>query len=93
MSLVEIEKRPPVTLDEALLKRFYRLREDFLWILTTKKKLRKKYPNKYVAVRNRTVRFANDTIEELLAEIKTHREQVDDFAIEYIGEHPVNLLL
>jgi hypothetical protein len=93
MTLVEIAKKADSTLDEHFLKRYSRLREDFVWILANKEKLRTIYTNKYIAVENKTVRFTGDTIEELMSNIRIQNEQIDDFVIEYIGRLPANLLL
>lgn len=92
MTLVQIDKRADFTLDEAMKKRFCRLQNDYNWVIAHKKQLRTEYPNKYIAVENEVVRFTGNTIEELISEIVSHKEQIDNFAIEYIGEYPVNFL-
>ncbi len=92
MTLVEIKKKTDDILDKDLQMRYRRLQEDFLWILTNKEKLRTKYANKYIAVENKEVKYANDTINGIIATIKRSGRQMEDFAIEYIGECPANLL-
>jgi len=93
MALIEIKKATDITFDKKLLERYDRLREDYLWIFATIKKLRTKYPNKYIAVKNKKVKYTNGTIESIIEEILRSDRKVEDFAIEYVGEHPVNLLL
>jgi hypothetical protein len=75
------------------LDRFSRLQSDYRWILTHKKQLREEYANKYIAVQNETVRFTGNTIEDLIAAMKSNNAQVDNFAIEYVSKHPVDFLL
>lgn len=93
MALIEIKKKTDSTFDKKLLERHDRLREDYLWIFANTKKLRIKYANKYIAAENKLVKYTNDTIEGIIEEILRSERKVEDFAIEYIGEHPVNFLL
>lgn len=92
MVLVEIKRKTDITLNKELLVSYRRVQEDFMWILTNKEKLRTKYVNKYIAVENKEVKYTNGTIDGLIAKIKSSGKQVEDFAVEYIGESPVNLL-
>jgi hypothetical protein len=92
MTLVEVRKGVDRTFDKQLLQKYSRVREDYLWILRNKETLRQKYANKYIAVQNKTVEFVGDTIPKITAKIKQSGKQVEDYAIEYIGEHPVNFL-
>jgi hypothetical protein len=92
MTLVEIKKKTDIILDKELQAKYRRLQEDFLWILANKEKLRNEYANKFIAVENKEVKYSNDTISGIIAKIKQSKRQVEDFAIEYIGECPVNLL-
>jgi hypothetical protein len=91
MAVVQIKKK--TVFDRTFLNRYDRLHNDYLWILTNTDKLRATYPNKYVAVENRTVKFSSGSIGEIMAEIKASNQQVDDFAIEFIGKRPVDFLL
>jgi hypothetical protein len=93
MTLVQINKKADSMLSEAELKRFCRLQADYIWILTHKKQLRKDYADKYIAVEDQSVRFIGEDINDLLQNIIKNKKQVDDFAIDYIGKHPANLLL
>ena len=55
MTLVEIKKKTDPTLDKNLLKKYHRLQEDFLWILTNQEKLRIRYAKKYIAVEDKEI--------------------------------------
>jgi len=92
MTLVEIRKHTDHTFDRQLLQKYSRVRDDYFWILRNKETLRQKYANKYIAVQNKTVEFVADTIPQITWKIKQSGKQVEDYAIEYIGEHPVNFL-
>jgi len=92
MALIEIKKKTDSTFDKELLEKYLRLREDFLWTIANKDKLRTKYAKKYVAVENKKVKYASTTIEGIMSKILRANRKVEDFAIEYVGEHPTNLL-
>jgi hypothetical protein len=92
MTLVEIKKKIDSVLDKNLQMKYRRLQQDYLWILVNEEKLRKGYPNKYIAVQNQTVGFVDDSIEGIVLKITQSGRQVEDYAIEYIGQHPVNFL-
>jgi hypothetical protein len=92
MALIEIRRQRGRTVDKNLLKTFQRLKADYLWVLKNEEKLRKSYGNKYVAVENQTVRFVDDSIEGLTSKIIDSNGHVEDYAIQYIGKSPVNLL-
>jgi len=92
MALVEIKKKTDSTFNKELMEKYHRLREDFLWIIANKDKLRTKYAKKYIAVENKKVKYASTTIESIISKILRANRNVEDFAIEYIEEHPTNLL-
>lgn len=92
MNVVQTDEKTDFIFDEEMKKRFRRLQNDYKWIITHKNQLRSEYPNKYIAVENEKVRFTGNTIEELISEITAHKEQTDNFAIEYVAEHPANFL-
>ncbi len=92
MAVIQIDKKADFNIDSALLKRFHRLQNDYNWIISHKQQLRNEYPNKYVAVENKTVRYVGDSMENLIATITKNHEQIDNFAIEYISEHQTSLL-
>ena len=70
-----------------------RMRGDYIWIFANIVKLRERYPDEYIAVENKEVKYNAKTLKKLLTEIISSQEEVDDFAIDYIKEHPTNLLL
>jgi hypothetical protein len=89
---VEIKKQTNSPFDKELLKSYRRLREDYLWIFSNEGKLRITYPDSYIAVENKSVKFANGSLEVMLTKIKESGGQVEDFVIEYMGTRRVNLL-
>lgn len=92
MSLIRINKEIDPTLEKELLRTNSRLRSDFLWILANDKNLRKRYANKYIAVRNKSVNFVGDTIEEMIITINSAHKQIDNFVIQYVTEEPISFL-
>ncbi|XHH08596.1 MAG: hypothetical protein ACFCUE_13655 [Candidatus Bathyarchaeia archaeon] len=92
MTLVQIDKQAGFSIDNALVEKFCRLQNDYKWIISHNKKLRKEYPNQYIAVENQSVRYAEKTVEALMASITKNSEKVENFAIEYINQQPNKLL-
>jgi hypothetical protein len=92
MTLIQARKEKGYSLNNDQQKLFCRLQNDYNWIISHRKQLRLDFPDRYVAVENQSVRFTGDTIEALIAEITKNNEPVDNFAIEYISEHPTSLL-
>jgi hypothetical protein len=92
MTLVHIDKRADFNLDARLVERFSRLQKDYNWILSNKNKLRSQFPDMYIAVENEKVRYTAATIDALMAQVSKNNEEIDNFAIEYISQHPRNLL-
>ena len=92
MPLLEIKRDIDPALEKKLLTNNHRLREDFLWIFANEQILRKKYSNKYIAVKNKKVVFVSNTIESIMNEIGLTHEHVLDYAIHYLTEKPSNFL-
>lgn len=93
MTLVEINKKADTTFDKNQVEHFCRLQNDQMWIITHKSQLRKEFANRYVAVKNEAVCFVGRSMDELIANIAKGHRQSDEFAIDFISEHPTNLLL
>jgi hypothetical protein len=93
MALVQINRRADTTFDKKEIERFCRLQTDHMWIITHKTQLRKEYPNKFVAVENQTVRFVAKDMNKLITSISKNHKPIDDYAIDFISQHPTNLLL
>jgi len=89
---VEIKKQTNSPFDKELLKSYRRLREDYLWIFSNASKLRTTYPDNYIAVENKSVKFSSESMKLLLTKIKESGEQVEDFIIEYMSTRRVNFL-
>jgi hypothetical protein len=93
MTLVQINKKAALAFDEVAMKQFCRLQVDQMWIISHKEQLRKTYTDEYIAVQNQSVCFVAKDIENLISNILKNNKQVDDFAIDFIGKYPANLLL
>ena len=93
MTLVQINKKADTTLNDEELKLFCRLQTDHIWILTHKEQLRKEYGDKYISVENQAVRFVGNDINDLISKIAKNKKQIDEFAIDFVGKYPANLLL
>lgn len=89
---LEIKREIDPALEKELMKSNRKLREDFLWIFANEDKLREKYANKYIAVNNKRVVFADDTMKDIITEINSAKKQLQDFAIQFITDKPVNFL-
>jgi hypothetical protein len=92
MAVIEIKKHKNRTVDKTLLNTYYRMSDDYAWILANMEKLRKSFPDEYIAVQSKTVRFANESIQGIIRNITDSGEQVENYAIEYIGKQRVNFL-
>ena len=77
---------------KALMDRHKNLEEDFAWIREHKDELQEKFANKYIAVKNKTVRYDAKTMREILELMDEHDERSSDFVIEYIGTQIINVL-
>ena len=89
---LETKHRLDPVLEHKLILKLNRLQEDYAWILH-EKKLSAEHLNKYVAVKNKTVKFDDTDFRNLLEQIKTSKKNVDDYAIDLIRKRPVCLLL
>lgn len=92
VTLVQIDRKSEFALDDNVAKKFCRVQKDYLWILNNRSSLTCKFPNKYIAVADQTVRFSADTAKSLMMEIAENQERVDDFAIEFLNTQPRSLL-
>lgn len=89
---VEVKQQTNSAFNKELLKSYRRLREDYLWIFSNEDKLRTTYPDNYIAVEDKSVKFSGGSLEVVIEKIKESGEQVEDFIIEYMGTRRVNLL-
>ncbi len=79
--------------DKAAYEQRERLRNDYLWIDEQKTALCRNFPNKYIAVQNRRVVFAEDNVYDLLREMRALGLAPDVFAVEYLSEQLRFLLM
>ncbi len=94
MSVVVV--RPRVTSSSsALNERREKLQADYKWLLESKKVLSHdpKFVNKYVAVRQGKVVFAEKDIDSLMRKIKASGQNSDSFAIDFVSQKPTCFLL
>ncbi len=96
MSKVKMAEVKIVKLDPALEKRvtvkLTRAREDMEWFFANEKKLRSKYLNKYVAIKNKKILLIADTPEEMYTKIEASGEDPNDLLCDYMRKEPRCLL-
>ena len=88
--------RPRITASpSALFNRRERLQADYKWLLEQKKVLSRnpKTLNKFVAVKNQKVMFAERDINRLVKAIVASGENPNMFAIDFISQHSACYLL
>jgi len=73
--------------------RFERATEDARWFLAHEEELHLKYPNKYIAVKEKKVVFSADTPEEMAAKTQAAGEDLNDLLCRHMGKEPNCLLL
>jgi hypothetical protein len=93
MTLVEVKKSNNPELEKELAKKHNKLRLDYLWIFANGEMLRAKYPNKYVAVKDQKVLYANEDAKRLITTITMAGEDINDFAVEYVHKKSTCFLL
>lgn len=93
MTVVEVKKNDNSAVDKELVNQHNRLSSDFRWIFDNTEKLRAKYPDKYIAVKDQQVVFAYRDAKRLLGKIALSGLSADDFAIEYVHKKPTCFLL
>jgi hypothetical protein len=69
------------------------LRADYKWITTQEEILRRKYLNKYVAVKDKKVLLADDNAYKLVDNLKAGGISVGNTAIKFLSDHPTCFLL
>ena len=93
MTLVEVKKNSNPAQEKELIAKHNKLRLDYLWIFANSEALRAKYPNRYVAVKDKKVVYANEDAKRLLSTIVKAGENIDDFAVEYVRKQAACFLL
>ena len=66
---------------------------DMQWIVRNYRRLRVRYPDKWVAVKNSQVVEADSELEPLLTKLTKKQGTMLGFAVEFIGTEPRNLLI
>jgi hypothetical protein len=93
MAVLEFQRTKDSTVNAQLLKQDNRVRENYLWIFANIEELRRDYPEKYVAVENKSVKYSADTMESLISNITSNHRKVEDFVVDFVTNKPISLLL
>jgi len=70
--------------DRELSERLKRYAEDFNWVQDNMRDLTEQYLKKYVAVKDRNVRYVADSMKEMVEKILSDDEEISDYIIEYM---------
>ena len=68
-------------------------RRDMDWIYENQDQLRKKHPDKYVAVMNQKVIDFDSDLKTLIYRLKEKGKNPSEIPIEYISQEPIRLIL
>lgn len=91
MAEVKIVKLDPAV-EKKMMVKLMRAREDVGWFFANEEKLRSKYLNKYIAIKNKKILFTADTPEEMYAKIEASGEDPNDLLCDYMRQEPRCLL-
>jgi len=72
--------------EKDLIDKLGRYSRDYNWIKDNHSILLKKYPRRYIAVRDREVRHSGESMRELLDEILENDEDPSGFAVEFLTD-------
>lgn len=67
--------------------------QDTNWISKGEEKLRKKFPNKYIAVMKRKVIDSDSDLQNLIQRLKENGKNPSEIPIEFISKEPTRLIL
>jgi len=67
--------------------------DNFEWILRNLGELKKRFPNKYIAVKKRSVIETDRNYKSLIEKLKRRHIELNEVTIEYITDKPIKLLL
>ena len=87
-----IVKKAETPEEKESLRQLHRMNEDMRWFFANEEKLRSKYLEKLIAVKNKKVAFTANNYPELYAKIRAAGEDIDDFLYQYISKEPRCLL-
>lgn len=76
-----------------IVKLFGEHKDNSKWISMNLTVLRKRFPNKYIAVRDRQVVKSDENLKRLITQLKKEFADIDDITIEQITDKPIKLLL
>jgi hypothetical protein len=93
MAVIEVKRNKNSALEKELVAQHRKVRADFLWIFEHSEMLRAKYPNKYVAVKNQTVAYWSASPKGLLDMVAKAKEDINDFAVEFVRKEPTCFLM
>jgi len=67
-------------------------KKNSMWVSDEREKLRKKYPNTYIAVRKRRIIASDKSVSPLVTKVRKLKNN-EDIVIDFIGEQKIKLLL
>ena len=79
--------------NEQILKRIVDFSRNMDWISENQEKLRKKYPNKYIAVMSLKVIDSDSDLQSLIRKLKEKGKNPGDVPIEFMSKKPPRLIL
>ena len=92
MTLLLSKNRVNPRFEKTLLDKPEQLKKEYLWITANEKQLKKRYLNKYIAVRNQRVMFESDDYEARLKVLIKLNEEVGSFTIKKVAKEQTCLL-
>ena len=76
-----------------MLKGLKEFSSDMDWMDAKLDRLRKEYPNKYIAVNNRKIVGSDPNLQNLLRKLKRKKLNPGEIPVEFIAEKPPRLIL
>lgn len=78
--------------EKELMKRLLRYSKDHNWIKDNYERLFEQYPMKYIAVKNKRVRYIAESMEKLVSKIIKDGNIPGNYAIDYLTNEKCNYL-
>jgi len=79
--------------DEAVLKELISGNQNLAWLSKNFSKLKKKYPKKFVAIKNQNVVLADGSLETLIKTLKKKFGDPNEFLIDFIPDDTYTLVV
>lgn len=78
--------------EKEMLRELHHANQNLRFFLRNEEKLRSKYLNKYIAIKNKKVIFVADTADEMYAKIQAAGENLSDLLCDFMRKEPRCLL-